>query len=190
MPILYGELTIIHSPEQISGWSFYLNSLFGNEYRINKQSKILATFDGEDTIYETDKLDKGDLTKYNYQYTYMNTQYDVKLFPRYFEKNGKPNTHPHTQMYFLETPKMVDDKLSIDFRKLFSTCQKRYQNKNIPSAYNFAYYCYSPIQKQVLGLLRIQSSEEMPRFLFAYDDDEFTKEEVLYLLNTMLTKEP
>lgn len=189
MPILYGELTIVHAPEQISGWFSMFSSLFGNEYRINKQSKILATFDGENTIYETDQLDKGQLAKYNYQYTYLNTQKDGNLFPRYFNKNDKRNTHEYTQMFFLETPKMVDDKLSIDFRALFSACQKRHQNKNLPSAYNFVYYCFSPQRKQVLGLLRIQSSEEMPRFLFAYDDDEFTKEEVLFLLNTMLTKE-
>ena len=34
----------------------------------------------------------------------------------------------------------------------------------------------------MFGLVRIKSTEQMPRFQFAYESDEFTKEEIKYFI--------
>jgi hypothetical protein len=41
------------------------------------------------------------------------------------------------------------------------------------------YNCYKSFKPEIVGLIRIKSTEQMPRFQFAYDSDEFTKEEVM-----------
>ena len=54
---------------------------------------------------------------------------------------------------------------------------------NILSKYNCIYDCYkSGLIPEIFGLIRINSTEQMPRFLFAYDSEEFTKEEIIYLV--------
>ena len=55
---------------------------------------------------------------------------------------------------------------------------------NIKSVYNSIYYCYRDLTKQeIFGIIRIKSNGYMPRFQFAYDSDEFTKEEIVYLIH-------
>ena len=55
---------------------------------------------------------------------------------------------------------------------------------SIPSCYNGIYYCYKSNEKpEIFGIIRIKSNEYMPRYQFAYDDEEITKEEVIYLIN-------
>jgi hypothetical protein len=38
---------------------------------------------------------------------------------------------------------------------------------------------------EIFCIIRIKSNEYMPRFQFAYDSDEFTKEEIVYLIHTI-----
>jgi hypothetical protein len=46
------------------------------------------------------------------------------------------------------------------------------------------YYCNKNLEElDVFGIIRIASSDHMPRFQFAYDTTEFTKEEVCYLIH-------
>ena len=71
----------------------------------------------------------------------------------------------------------------MDFRPLFDSFNYD-ASINTSSRYNSIYYCHKESNMpEIFGLLRIKSSEIMPRFRFAYDSNEFTKEEVIYLIN-------
>ena len=181
MPIQYGELTVVHDTEQISFFSSLISSWLDVEYSIDQKSKILATFDGDDTIYEPDVSTPDHALHTKYEYTYTDER---NRFPNYFKKKKDV----YNKHYFLEKPTVVDDKLSINFKTLFLSRQNTNCKNTIPSACNCLYYCFSPDKKQV-GLVRLRSSNAMPRFMFAYESEEFTKEEVVFLLYTMLTKE-
>ena len=70
------------------------------------------------------------------------------------------------------------------FNQLFRSYLKFNTLMNIQSVYNCIYYCYkNGAESEVVGLIRIKSSDQMPRFQFAYDSDEFTKEEIIYLIH-------
>jgi hypothetical protein len=55
---------------------------------------------------------------------------------------------------------------------------------NTESKYN----CYKELKPEIFGIIRIKSNEYMPRFQFAYDSDEFTKEEIVYLIHYILNQ--
>jgi hypothetical protein len=98
----------------------------------------------------------------------------ISVLPLYFEKNNKPY-----QIYF---------KSNLDsFNQLFIDNPKY---DKIESKYNCIYYCrrISFKSPDIFGLIRIKSTEQMPRFLFAYDSDEFTKEEIMYVIHYILSK--
>ena len=70
---------------------------------------------------------------------------------------------------------------------IFSAYSKN--SLSIPSEYNGVYYCHKKsLEPEVFGIKRIQSTENMPRYQFAYDTDEFTKDEIIYLLYSIIKK--
>ena len=51
---------------------------------------------------------------------------------------------------------------------------------------NIIYHSYKVgTQPEIFGLIRIKSNEHMPQFQFAYDHEEFTKDEIMYLIHYM-----
>jgi hypothetical protein len=105
--------------------------------------------------------------------------------PIYFEKNKK-ETPNHT--YFYKNPTNdKNNKISLNFNKLFNSYSKYSYKMTIPSIYNSIYYSYKDLSEpEVLGIIRIKSNEYMPRFQFAYDSDDFTKEEIVYIIHYIL----
>ena len=97
----------------------------------------------------------------------------IKHVPRYFEKiiNGK-------KIYFEKTP---------NTNSLFNANPKYKSDMTIGSTYNCIYFCFKSSMPEIFGLIRIKSSEKMPRFQFAYDSDEFTKEEIIYVIHHILS---
>ena len=51
------------------------------------------------------------------------------------------------------------------------------------SCFNCIYYCTKDGTKNVFSILKLYSNIAKPRFLLAYDSDEFNKDEVIYLVN-------
>ena len=73
----------------------------------------------------------------------------------------------------------------MDFRPLFDSFNYD-ASINTSSRYNSIYYCYKGLSGyQIFGLIRIKSTEQMPRFQFAYDSDEFTREEIVYFIRSI-----
>lgn len=178
MPIKYGELTIIHNANQTDILKS-LSSWLGYEQTATKESKFIFLFD-DGEIYDTND----NLKDFNFKF------FNSCLLkpPVYFEKTklveNKVNYNPS---YFYKKPEQKDNLKKLDFKPLFGSYANFNSSMNIPSYYNSIYYCYKSLEKsEIFGILRIKSNESMPRFQFAYDSDEFTKEEVIYLINYIL----
>jgi hypothetical protein len=174
MPIKYGELTIIFNEEETTLFTSFLIWL---EYQDKppKKSKYVFLFeDGE--ICDFDDILK------DLKFKFCNNSFSNA--PIYFEKNIKCKKI-HNKTYFYKCPTQnKNNKPSLDFRNLFSSYLKYSFDTRVASSYNSIYYCYKDLLKQeIFGLVRIKSNEHMPRFQFAYDSDEFTKEEIVYLIH-------
>jgi hypothetical protein len=178
MPIKYGELTIIHDKEQLSIFSNLLLWFNYELYEPNKSKCIYLFEDGE--IY--DEKNKLEDLKFNF----TEGKITITSSPSYFKKNIIDKT-TYNPIYFSKIEKK-DNKYCVSSKELFCSYSKYNVSITIPSIYNCVYWCYksAPLKKEVFGLIRIKSNEYMPRFLFAYDNDEFTKNEVMYLINYML----
>ena len=99
----------------------------------------------------------------------------MSVLPMYFKKTIKTDKEKYLQIYF--------KKGIICFNQLFTNFPKYKSDMTIESKYNCIYDCYKSSIPEIFGLVRIKSTEQMPRFQFAYDSDEFTKEEIIYLIH-------
>ena len=146
---------------------------FGYERRATKSSELVFLFEDGEIYIADDKVT-------DFGFKFVNSS--INKMPIYFDKKDKTST------YFYKTPVQKDDKLKLDFKPLFSPYAKYNSSMNIASSYNCIYYCYkSSKEPEVFGIMKLKSNENMPRFQFAYASDEFTKEEVIYLINYMFT---
>ena len=177
MPIKYGELTIIYNQEEISVFS---NLLMWLSYEIAPptNSNFVFLFEDGEICDTKDKLR-------DFKFKFFDSC--SNRTPRYFEKNieNKDNKEVKNNVYFYKEVTINEyGNPTLNFKNLFASYTKYNSYTRIPSSYNSIYYCYkSYLKPEIFGILRIKSSETMPRFLFAYDSDEFTKEEVIYLIN-------
>jgi hypothetical protein len=162
MSIKYGELTIIYKKQiTIGPFLTWLNV----EYP-NKEDQYIFLFDdGEICELNDKKID------FNFEFFRLNND-----LPRYFKK---PKTTPFYFRYFIKNNPNLD--------KLFNTYSKN--DLCIHSIYNGIYFSFKhTLKPEVFGIKRIKSSDTMPRYQFAYDTDDFTKEETMYILHSILKK--
>lgn len=174
MTIKYGELTIIKEKEQ-SNLEMFVNWLTNEEDQIRKTKYIFLFDDGEICDFE-DKL----LVDFNFSFRVSSY---ISRLPMYFRKN-EDYSHP---IYFNKyiDPKMLDSLLC--FNQIFIAYSKYRYDMNISSKYNCIYFCHkSLLSPEIFGLIRIKSSEQSPRFQFAYDSEEFTREEIIYFIHRIL----
>ena len=98
------------------------------------------------------------------------------VLPIYFEKTIKTkDKKKHLLIYFEKKIKC--------FNQLFTNYPKYKSDMTIVSKYNCIYDCCTSLKPEIFGLVRIKSTEQMPRYQFAYDSDEFTKEEIIFLIH-------
>ena len=177
MQIKYGEVTIIHNTDKediFSRLSLWLNF----EHSVSKKSKYIFLFEDGEICDVDNKLKDLKFKFFNNSLTKM---------PIWFEKN-KENNKENNRTYFYKSPNEEENNnCSLYFSKLFSSYSKFNSSMNIKSSYNSIYYCYnySENNPELFGIMCIKSNESMPRFQFAYDADEFTREEVIYLINNI-----
>jgi hypothetical protein len=124
----------------------------------------------------------------DYKFKFLKSSYGL---PIYFEKNSEQLSGETTDkinkwrntVYFYKNPEKIENHLKLNCKPLFSAYSKYNISMGKPSQYNCIYYCHKVIEKsEIFGLMRINSSEIMPRFQFAYDSSEFTKDEIMYLI--------
>lgn len=177
MSIKYGDLTIIYDKEQTTLFTNLLMWLKYEQTPPNKSKYVFLFDDGE--ICDSDDKYKD----FNYNFLIGS----IYKLPLYFEKPIKKDDKNNLHIYFYKTPvedKNNNNRLSIDSKKIFSSYSKHNSDIVIPSIYNSIYYCHKgSLKPEIFGLIRIKSNECMPRFHFAYDSDEFTKEEIIYVIH-------
>ena len=175
MPIKYGELTIIYNEEEITVFSSLLMWL---SYDIEppKKSNFVFLFEDGEICDTKDKLK-------DFKFKFFDSSF--RKTPIYFEKKIENKDNKESQVYFHKDLTLNDKgQQMLDFRQLFASHSKYNSYTRIPSVFNSIYYCHkSSLKPEIFGIVRIKSTETMPQFLFAYDGDEFTKEEVVYLIN-------
>lgn len=175
MPIKYGDLTIIYNQEDAP----IITSLLiwmGYEDNPPINSKYIFLFD------DGEICDSNNFKDLNYKFLhhkFLNGFLSSIPIPRYFIK---PTEEKETYFY-KDLVKEDNHNCLLDFNELFSLYSKYDFCVNINSVHNVIYYRYKQLEKQdVFGIIRIKSSGYMPRFQFAYDSDEFTKEEIIYII--------
>jgi hypothetical protein len=173
MHIKYGELAIIPNEEQSNIFTNILIWL-KNEKNPPKNSKYVFLFD------DGEIHDNGNIINSNFKM--FNSI--LSVVPMYFEKIKNKNQR---NIYFYKNLKNKKDKDSLlKFNQLFNSYSKYNFDINIESDYNSIYYCHKNSYKpEIFGLIRIKSSDNIPRYQFAYDSDEFTKEEIINLIYTI-----
>jgi hypothetical protein len=176
MQIKYGELTIIHNKDSFDIFT-NLTLWMGRELSLDDKSKLLFIFeDDEDKIFESDNI-------YDFNFEFSDSCLN-NMMPLYFKKNIK-NKFGYKTTYFQKEVYIKDNLRRLDMGPLFSAYKKYNISDRLGSIYNCIYYYFNPTKKEIFGLLKIKSNEHMPRFLFAYDSDEFTKEEIVYLIKKL-----
>ena len=159
MTIKYGELTIIiNKPNKLKSLVSWITN---TEY---EKTKYIFLFENGE-ICDSEKV-------VDFYFKFLDSF--ASPVPIYFEKTI--NT-PRLQIYF--------DKKLKNFNELFAGYSKYKSDMIIISKYNCIYDCCRSSPEK-FGLVRIKSTDQMPRYQFAYDSDEFTKQEIVYLIHHII----
>lgn len=173
MPVQYGEITIIHNEKEEGLVKSIFRTLFDYEFKPQKNSQIIVLFENGEICEIKDKLK-------DFHYEIFDDS--LSMTPRYFDKNIN-NTH-YRFIYFRQESKIFENKEYLDFNNLFKYYSKYSKDNTCDSTYNCVYYKNKcPEKVEVFGIIRLKSTETKPRFQFAYDTDEFSIDEVIYLIN-------
>ena len=171
MPIKYAEITIIRNLEKETIFNYFNRILLGSENSTNDNDTIIILFDDE-TMYDN----KNKYTDKNFsKLMKMGPIRGYSLFlPIYFDIKDKNKT------FFSKSPHENNGIRKLDFKPIFANNKKHITTKKEASVYNCI---FEKNNNEVLAILRIQSNEEKPRFLLAYDDECFEKDEIFYFVN-------
>ena len=158
----HGNLTIIHTKEYWSIWNWFKTT--------PKKSRYIFLFD-DGEIRDTNINEIPDL-KFKFFYgTYI-------PFPVWFEKKVDSRKPDHNRCFFYK------NQIGNDFKHLFQSYSNYNPAKIIQSDCNMIYHCYKVgTQPEIFGLIRTKSKEDMPQYQFAYDQEEFTKDEIVYFIH-------
>ena len=171
MPIKYAEITIIINTEKETILN-YFNRLIGNENKTNDNDTIIILFD-DGIICDVKK-------EYNTNTNIIMGPIGFKTnLPIYFEITDKNET------IFYKTPTVdYNGNLRLNSKPIFANNKKHTTTKKEPSVYNCI---FERGNNEVLAIAKIKSSEEKPRFLLAYDDTYFEKEDIIYFVNCIFS---
>ena len=175
MSIRYCEITIIHNQDN-HDWLINLQKWFDYhiERPVTENSDIILLFDDE-TIYNI----KNGCKDCNFKF--FKSIYN--FLPGYFSRKNTNDSIRNTT-YFEKEPIVINNNKTLDYNKMFQFSEKYKKCKRIASSYNCIYYCYKNgcDKPEIFSILRIYSNEDKPRFLLAYDSEDFVKEEIIYLV--------
>jgi hypothetical protein len=169
MPIQYSEITIIRNIEEENIFRT-LSRYFGNEnYTIDIDTIIIHFYDDTICDVKTEYIDK------NYTFGKIDNLYNK---PTYLLNNNN--------IFYYKRPL----KFVLNFNALFKNYEKYKVCKSDLSINNFIYSVFRENEvygHEVLGLLRLKTNEEKPRYLLAHDDTYFDKSDIVYLVKHLIT---
>jgi len=177
MPIKYAEITIIINTEKESILNYFNRLLLGNENETNDNDTIIILFD-DGIICDVKK-------EYN-----TKLHNPIKMGPtslsRYFPLPIYFEIEETNEIFFSKTPTVdCNGILILNSNPIFANNKKHTTTKKEPSVYNSI---FERGNNEVLSIVKIKSSEEKPRFLLAYDDEYFKKENIIYFVNDIFSK--
>lgn len=181
MTIKYAEVTIVIDLEKRSIFN-YFGRLIGNETIPNENDNIIILFDDDDIVLSLD-----DNPIYNVTNKFiMGPKFYNTTLPIYFELKFEPIK---THIFYNKLPVEKQGMLKLDVKSIFENNIKYLTSKVMASIYTMCYTIKiigsKIVDKDVFAIVKIKSSEEKPRFLLAYDDEYFEKEDITYLANYM-----
>ena len=172
MSIKYAEITIIRNLEEENIFRS-LSRFIGYENITNDKDTIIISFD-DGTICDT--RDEYDDKKF--EFSMLGHDH---WFPIYFTVDYKLKT------LFYKKPELKNGEKRLDFRKIFKECKNYYSNQYEKSMYNMIYE--SALNIELFAICRINSNEEKPRFLLAYDGNWFDRSSIIYLVDRIFKQE-
>jgi hypothetical protein len=189
MPIKYAEITITINTEKETMSNYFSRILLGDENTITDNDSIIILFD--DGIICDVKKEYN--TKLNKNIIIGPRGFQTNV-PMYFEIEDIKKTffskkpRVEYQQIFLSKSPIVNYKiLKLDARQIFANSEIFLTSTKEPSIYNSIYYMIKNIDTveniDVLAISKIKSSEIKPRFLLAYDDEFFKKDNIIYFIN-------
>lgn len=173
MTIKYGEITVIRNVEEETFVSYYIvRTLFDREGSFTDKDTIIILFDDE-TIYEV----KDDNISNN-NILFRETNDTINDFPLWFDVRSKKKS-----TVFYKYPTETPEGRKLDFKTLTNNYRIKHKLEFISSFYNII---YDRVGKDIFCIVKVKSNEDKPRFLVAYDDEYFDKNDIIYLVNCML----
>lgn len=174
MSFKYAELTIIKSLDEDSTLNYIYRFLGYESYYFNDTDNFILSFD-DGTI--CDLKDNNFENNKNVKFSPV-ISFDSK-FPLYFELND-------ITFFYLKPNEDNYGNKKLNYDNIFLNYLKNKQYQSIGSYNNFIYYKIdNDNKKNVFAVIRIKSNEEKPRFILAYDDTYFNKEDVSYLIDNL-----
>lgn len=172
--IKYGEIFIIHNLENILT-NLYFFVGYDEQY-VSEESTIIIKFDDEEIHNANDKA-------YDFRFRY---KYDNTNLPSSFK------THNGIR-YFKKEYQIIDDIPSLNFKSLFQQFKKYDKNNHISSYFNGIYFRCQSINNKMskiekFGIVRLKSSISSPMYHFAYDSGEFSKDQIIYIINSIFRR--
>ncbi len=181
----YGELTIIYDNDTQTDIFSKLVSWLNDIY--NPIAEYIFLFEDGEIYKKHDNIK--DFVNFNYIYT--NGIFTDKL-PSVIRKQYNSN-NINDIIWFYKTPIKINDNendksYTLNFKNLFAGYNKYHISIRSESIYNCIYYKHKYdtkegiIKPDIFGIMHIKSNKYKPRFIYAYDSNEYTKEEVMYLI--------
>ena len=166
MSFKYAEITIIRN---ITDEDIFrtLSRYFGYENTNNDNDTIIMTFD-DGPICDT----KDEYKDLKYKFSK-----EISLetwFPIYFELNNKTTL-------FYKKPYVKDGQKQLDFKKILGILKNFNKDSTAESEYNIIYE--DIYKKDIFAICKLNSNEEKPRFLLAYDSDILNRNDIIYLVD-------
>ena len=172
MPIKYAEITIIINLEKESIINYFNRIVLNDENETTDNDTIIILFD-DGIIYDIKKECENKNTN-----IIMGPRMLKTNSPIYFEIKDKKT------IFFSKTPTLDYYGLKLDCKPIFANNKKHITTKKESSAYNCI---FNRGNSEVLSIVKIKSSEGKLRFLLAYDDEYFEKEDIIYFVNCIFS---
>ena len=166
MPIQYAEIFITVKEETYSN---YFKRLIGIENGFfSNEDTIILSFNNEEFVC--------DARDANHMKIVSGTRYTNSIFPTYFYLENKS--------FHITKPETVDGLLKINFSSIFANNPKYVKKDADGSIYNVKYQTIEEVD--VFSIVKMKSSNKNPRFIMAYDDQWFNRENLMVLVNLLL----
>jgi hypothetical protein len=173
MSINFAKISIMNNDVNESTFNKFTR-LFGYEPDVSEGSNIIISFD-DDIIFNV----KDTIKDFHFEYL-LDSSHRLPIHFRKLTKNNNCN------IFFKKKPFVKNGTKQLNFTQIFKTSEIFKNYKLVSSCYNCIYYSYKNFhQPEIFSIVKILSNINNPQFLLAYDYEEFNKDEIIYLVNSI-----